>query len=917
LAGTRDFVGYNRAALNPRFHVNIAERTRLGRYEIRAKIGAGGMGEVYRAYDPKISRDVAIKVLTAELAANADRVARFEQEAQAAGALNHPNILAIYDVDTQQGVLYVVSELLEGEELRDCLNNGTIPLRKTIDYAQQVVSGLTAAHEKGIIHRDLKPENLFITKDERVKILDFGIAKLTTQAQSTNPDISEDATRKVLTNPGVIMGTVGYMSPEQVRGEKSDHRSDIFSFGAILHEMLTGRRAFKRETMAETMTAILKEEPAELSASNPNINPALERIVNRCLEKKPERRFQSTADLGFALDALSVPTNSSGRDLTIAAGAAVIEAKKSTWRARVPWIVAAVALAIAVLAVGAVSISRRSANEAQPVRLSFNPPPELLFNDTQHDAAVISPDGQKIAFTATSADGKSMLYVRNLDSSEVKLLPGSENALEPFWSPDSRSVGYGSNGKLKRSELTGANAQVLCDAPRLLGGTWNKEGTIVFGPGYRMTLMQVPARGREPKPVEMKTDVDDLEHRYPYFLPDGRHFLFHRKGGIWAGSLDSLELKQIGDVRGVGVYAPPGWLIFIQNATLVAQPFDAGKLTLSGEPLPILTGAKINGNSRRFSVSDNGVLVWQGLWQREYQLVWYDRSGKQTGAIDTPMEVSVGQSPMLSPDGKRVAVRRAKASSEADANPGAASNLWIIDLDKGTGQRITSTFSQMPVWSPDGNRILYNNGNNIVVKAANGSGEAETLLQRTAFPAAWSSDGRFIIFTERAGKTRMDMWALPMFGDRKEYLLSNSAFEEFNPQLSPNGRWLAYTSDETGTFEIYVQSFSTDGKLGADKKIISTGGGKLPVWRRDGSELFFLAVDGQMMASSVKTTGPEFEFTPPKPLFKTRTLSVEGSIYHEYDVSPDGQRFLIGTLIGDTKAAPPTVIMNWTALLKK
>jgi serine/threonine protein kinase len=711
--------------------------TTLGRYKIRSKIGEGGMGEVYRAFDSKIGREVAIKVLPAEFAANKERVARFEQEAQAAGGLNHPNILAIHDVDTANNVLYVVSELLEGEELRAHLNHGAVPLRKTIEYAQQIVSGLCAAHEKGIVHRDLKPENLFITTDERVKILDFGIAKLTTSPPSTNADISEDATRKVLTNPGMVMGTVGYMSPEQVRGQTADHRSDISSFGAILHEMITGRRAFKRETMAETMTAILKEEPEELTASNPNISPALERIVNRCLEKKRERRFQSTADLGFALDALSAPTSSSGRELTTAASVAVAETKKSAWRAQLPWIATGVFALIAAGTLLFTYLNRTTLTTAKPVRLSFNPPPNLSFNDDHPDAAVISPDGQKIAFTATSEDGKRMLYVRNIDAPEATLLPGSENAIEPFWSPDSRSIAYGSNGKLKRSDLTGVNAQALCDSPRLIGGTWNKDGVIVFAPGYRMTLIQVPAQGGESKPVNMQIESNDLEHRSPYFLPDGRHFLFHRLGGVWAGSLDSPEIKQIGDVRGVALYAPPSWLIFLRNDALVAQAFDAGKLALAGEPIPIITGGKNTPGVRRFSVSDNGVLVWQGQWQRDYQLVWYDRAGKQTGAIDAATKVAVGQSPMLSPEGKRLVVRRAMGPTGAD------SNLWVVDLEKGTGLRITSTFSQMPVWSPDGSRIAYNNGNNIAVKAANGSGEAEVVLQRTAFPAAWSPDGRF------------------------------------------------------------------------------------------------------------------------------------------------------------------------------
>jgi len=890
---------------------NISPNSTIAQYTIVSKIGAGGMGEVWCARDPRLGRDVAIKILPADFAAHADRLSRFEQEARATSTLNHPNILTVYDIGTHHGSPYIVAELLDGEELRDRLDTGTIPVRKTIDYAQQILNGLSAAHEKGIIHRDLKPENLFVTKDERVKILDFGIAKLTSSPQSTKSDISEDATRKVLTNPGMVLGTVGYMSPEQVRGEPADHRSDIFSFGAILHEMITGRRAFKRETMAETMTAILKEEPEELSASNPNISPALERVVNRCLEKKPERRFQSTADLGFALDALSAPTSSSGRELTTAAGVAVAETKRSAWRAQLPWIATGVLALIAAGALLFAYLNRTTSTTAKPVRLSFIPPPELSFNDDHPDAAVISPDGQKIAFTATSADRKRMLYVRNIDTPEAAVLPGSENALEPFWSPDSRSIAYGANGKLKRSDLTGANAQALCDSPRLIAGTWNKDGIIVFAPGYRMTLMQVPAQGGEAKPVNMKTESDDLEHRSPYFLPDGRHFLFSRKNAIWAGSLDSPEIKQIGEVRGSALYAPPGWLIFLQNDVLVAQAFDAGKLALAGEPMPIITGAKNPPGARRFSVSDNGVLVWQGPWQRDYQLVWYDRAGKEAGAIDAPMKVPVGQSPMLSPDGKRIVVRRAMSPAGAD------SNLWVVDLEKGTGLRITTMFSQMPVWSPDGSRIVYNNGNNIVVKAANGSGEAETLVQRTAFPADWSRDGRFIIFMERGVKTRTDLWALPMFGARKEYLLSNSAFDEQNPQLSPDGRWLAYASDETGDYEIYVQSFSADGKPGAGKKLVSTSGGRLPVWRRDSSELFFIAADGQMMASSVKTGGTEFEFTTPKPLFKTRTISLEGSIYHEYDVSPDGQRFLIGTLIGDTKAAPPTVILNWTAALKK
>ena len=898
----------------------ISPNTTFGQYSIVSKIGEGGMGEVYRARDPKLGRDVAIKVLPASLSENTDRLSRFEQEAQAAGALNHANILSIYHIGTHDGAPYIVSELLEGETLRDRMAGGPLAQRKATDYALQIAKGLAAAHDKGIVHRDIKPDNIFITDDGRVKILDFGLAKLIAPVDGVESQ-TEVPTRKVNTDPGTVMGTMGYMSPEQLKGKHVDHRSDIFSFGAILYEMLSGKRAFRGDSMAETMSAILREDPPDLSETNKTISPALERVVRHCLEKNPAERFHSARDLAFAIESLSGSAISSGQTATMATFTAEMEGSNgiSRWfaNAKFAWIVGAVLL-VGLLSALALLYFNRASSDTHAVRLAFNPPPELAFNDTQPNAAVISPDGQKIAFTATSADGKTMLYVRNLDSMEAKLLPGSENALEPFWSPDSRSLAYGSNGKLKRSDLTGANAQVLCDSARLIGGTWSKDGIIVFAPDYRTTIMQVSAQGGEPQPVKMKTEDNGVErHRFPYFLPDGRHFLFFREQkGIWVGSLDSPEIKQIVVQPGVAVYAPQGWLIFIQNDTLVAQTFDAGKLALTGEPIPIIIEAQTSRAVRRFSVSDNGVLVWQGPWQRDYQLVWYDRTGKQTGAIDAPTNVSVGQSPMLSPDGKRVVVRR-EMNSGTGPTVGTGSNLWVIDLEKGTGLRITSTFSQTPVWSPDGSRVAYNTGNGVAVKAANGSGDPETLLTRTAFTSTWSPDSRFIIFMERGVKSRMDLWALPMFGERKEYQLSNSQFDEQTPQLSPDGRWLAYTSDETGNHEIYVQSFSADGKLGADKKRVSTSGGRLPIWRRDGSELFFIAADAQMMASSVKTDGAEFQFDTPKPLFKTRTLALEGAIFREYDVSPDGQRFLIGTLIGESTAPPPTVILNWTALLKK
>lgn len=586
--------------------------------------------------------------------------------------------------------------------------------------------------------------------------------------------------------------------------------------------------------------------------------------------------------------------------------------RRATWRSRfvlrerLPWLAACLFALIAASAIGYTYLNRSSASE-KAVRLSFDPPAELSFNDVLPDWAVISPDGQKIVFSATDASGKNMLYVRELNSPEVKLLPGSDNPIEPFWSPDSKSVGYGSNGKLKRSDLSGGNAQVLCDSARMVGGTWSKDGVIVFGPDYRQPLVQVLAKGGEPQPVAMNVEDNSGErHRYPYFLPDGRHFLFYRElKGIWAGSLDSPEIKQVVPDNSPTVYSKDGWLIFIRNDALMAQAFDSNTLTLSGEPVTIIADQKSWINNFRFSASDTGTLVWQGTWERDYQLVWFDRAGKQVGTVEAPAKVAVGMDPRISPDGKRIAIKRSPPST-----------IWVIDTEKDNSVRITADFGQMPVWSPDGSRVAYSDGPGLSAKASNGLGDAETLLAGGApFPFSWSPDGRYIIFLRRGVKTRLDIYALSLMGEHKESLLLNSPFDDDCPSLSPDGKWLAYAADDTGGPEIYVQSFE-DGKLGADRKRISTTGGRLPVWNRKGDELFFIATDGNLMSTNVKASAAEFESSPPIALFKTRMLGRFGAV-HEFDISPDGQRFLIGTLIGEPTAPPPTVILDWKAALKK
>ncbi len=880
---------------------------RIGAYQILALLGKGGMGEVYRARDTRLDRDVAIKVLPAALTNDPDRLSRFALEAKVTGALNHPNILTVHDIGNHDGAPYIVAELLEGDPLREPMSQGALPVRKALEYAQQIIAGLAAAHEKGIVHRDLKPENLFVTKDGRVKILDFGLAKL--KAPLNTPAGSDVATQKQLTTPGTVMGTVAYMSPEQVRGETVDHRSDLFSFGLILFEMLRGERAFQKATMAETMTAILHDELPELSETNAKISPQLEKLVQHCLEKKPERRFQSAQDLGFALEALATL---SGTTSPTAGNVSALRMLlvQSGWRERSVWLGFAVTSLISLM-LGMLYFNRPVA-DARAVRLTFQPPPDVPFNDAEFDRVIVSPDGQKLVFSALSAEDKWQLWVRPLDSLEAQPLPDTDYAVDPFWSPDSRSLAFGVQGKLKRLDLAGGSARIICDAPRMTGGTWSNDGVIVFGADYGSVLFQVSATGGEPKPVTINDAVPgNAGQSSPAFLPDGNHFLFtklsHAKPGIWVGSLDSPVVKQVMAEGSQAVYVTPGWLLLLRNDVLMAQMFDASSLALKGEANPIVTKpANYPDPDGVFSVSNTGVLIWQSSWERDYQLVWFDRAGKQVGTVGAPLKVSAGQEPHLSPDEKRVANKR-------------AGNIWVTDLTRDNGIRLTTLFSQNLIWSPDSHRIAYNSTNRegvqgIFQKAANGVGEEELLFNGIVFPADWSPDGRFILFRRYGASTRFDIWGFALTGDRQGQALLNSAFDETYPQLSPDGRWLAYSSDESGSYEIYVRSFTVDGKVGDDKQRISTNGGKQPIWRGDGKELFYIASDGQMMAVAVKLGEAAFESSAPQSLFKTKMLA---RVVHEYDASADGQRFLIGTRIGESKAAPPTVILNWMAEMKR
>ena len=883
--------------------LTITPGTKLGRYEIRSKIGEGGMGVVYRARDEKLNRDVAVKVLPAAFSENADRLHRFEQEAQAAGALNHPNILVVYDVGIHEGAPYVVSELLEGETLRELINDSPLSSRKAIDYACQIALGLAAAHEKGIVHRDLKPDNVFITRADRVKILDFGVAKLIQPAggEVAQTDI---ATRKVHTDPGTVLGTAGYMSPEQVRGRPVDHRSDIFSFGAVLYEMLSGRRAFHGDSAIETLNAILKEEPPGIAATNPQTSPALERLVCHCLEKSPERRFQSASDVAFALEALSGQSGST-------AATTVDAPLRRINRERLTWIAVLLLLLVISLTLAFAYFSRAQTN-TRAVRLALTPP----RNMSAPGEVMVSPDGFQVAFTALNAEGKRLLWLRPLDSLNAQALPGTDGARSPFWAPDSRFVGFFAGGKLNKIDTSGGRPQSLCEAPESTGGAWNRDGVIIFSGGGE-GFYRVSANGGSPSRLT-KLDGKEEAHRWPYFLPDGRHFVFLGDAErtedhlIKVGSLDSSTSQTLLNAISRVAYAS-GHLLFVRQGTLVAQPFDPDSLKLTGEPITIADQIADVGENHEFdfSVSEKGFLVYQS-GNPTSQLTWFDRTGKQVGTVGQPDNyVHVA----LSPDQGHAAVELL----DADGRNG---DVWLFDLARGISSRLTfdPQWDFGPQWSPDGSRILFSSNRsgrgavNLYQKLASGAGDDQLVLESgTAKFVMSCSREQFTLYENydySNPKMKIGLWFVPLSGDRqpKPYLQSTS-FDQMEGQFSPDGRWVAFASNESGPYEVYVQSFPASNA----KTQISTGGGVWPEWRADGKELFYISADKNLMAVSIKT-GDVVAGSVPTVLFPMNAKAGNG---YSYAVAADGQRFLINRLVEGNNPAPITVVLNWTSDLKR
>ena len=888
--------------------MTLASGTKLGRYEIRSKIGEGGMGEVYLARDTQLGRDVAVKVLPSEFSQDAERLHRFEQEACAASALNHPNILSIYDVGTHDGSPYVVSELLEGQTLRQRTSGTTLPQRKTIDYALQVVHGLAAAHEKGIVHRDLKPDNLFITNDGRVKILDFGLAKLT-GAGDTQLSQTSIPTRRVDTDPGKVMGTVGYMSPEQVKGRAVDHRSDIFSFGAILYEMLSGRRAFHGESAAETMSAILKEDPPDLSETNQRIPPALERLVNHCLEKNPEERFHSASDLAFALEALSGSTSAATQAVSVPTLA-------PRWIRRhvlTGWLIAAVAVLLVIIVLAFTYFRRVPIAESAATRF-YVPPPESTGFSGASD--FISPDGRRIVFSAVGKDGKRELWIRSLDSLDAQQLPGTENGFQAFWSPDSRFIGFFSGPKLKKVEVSGGPATTLADAVAGHGGAWSRDGTIVFGATPGGPLYRISSAGG---PATNVTTIDETQnqivHSWPHFLPDGHHFLYlarsalREKSAIYVGSVDGSAPKFLINADSTPRYAL-GYILFLRERTLMAQAFDAAKLQVTGDAFPVAEQVGVNPANGRafFSVSDNGVLVYRTGTGAEARIAWFDRSGKEIGQLGTTSQIV---SLALSPDNKRIAISRIN-------NQSGSIDLWLIDQERETRFTFDPADETSPVWSPDGSQVAFTSSRagsfGIYVKSSTGAGNEELLLKSNnpKISHDWSPDGRFILYADIDPKTGNDLWILPLFGDRKPFVFLQTPFGEGQGRFSPDGKWVAYNSNESGTLQVYVRPFPP----AAGQWMVSTNGGSQPRWSGTGKELFYAGPDRKLMVVEVTEDGSNFTAGSPKPLFDTRTTPFFAGARF-YDVTNNGQRFVMVIPVEESSPSPLTVVLNWTAGVKK
>ncbi len=865
---------------------------RIGPYEIVEPLGAGGMGEVYRGRDPRLGRDVALKVLPDAFAADPERMARFAREAQLLASLNHPHIAMLYGLEESGGVRALAIELVEGPTLAERAASGAIPLEESLQYARQIADALEAAHDRGIIHRDLKPANVKLTREGAVKVLDFGLAKALDdppQASSVHnsPTLSLAATRA-----GVIMGTAAYMAPEQARGAAVDRRADIWSWGVLVFELLAGGKMFESPTVSDTLAAVLRAdvEWSRLPATTP---PHIVRLLRRCLERDPRRRLQAIGEARLALDEL--PAEPPPPQVAPA------PSRMNRWLAAL----AGVAL-LAAAGLGIVLATRRPP-EAKVRKYQIASDPEFTFGHTPS----ISPDGRRMAITihpTKSGPTRHLIAIRSLDGLSTQILPGTEDGREPFWSPDSRHLAFITPTQLKRIEPGAGPPVTVCELPEgnaTARGDWSADGTIIFGVGE---LFRVSAGGGLPAKLPALAGERRVS---PRLLPGGR-YLFRMQGvqaGVAVGAFDSPQVTRLIAAAGPAVFAPlapgasQGYLVFLRERTLLAQRFDAAKPALSGEPFPLAESVD-SVPGAMFDVAGTEVLTYRSGSRGEFQLTWLERDGKTQPAWNPGAYVALA----LSPDGKRVVLVEGTPPKQ---------DLWMLELERKTYSRFTFDAGREfgPVWSPDGRQIAYGAGTEsegrILVKSAGGSGSEETLLKERGTPQDWSADGKFLIYTTGSrGTARTDIWVLPMTGEKKPRAWLQTQFAEFAARFSPDGKYIAYASDESGRFEVYVRPFpdATQGKWQ-----VSTEGGNHPQWSRDGKHLYYFGLGFQkpMMEVPVKIAGGSFEAGAPKPLFDSGITGASTGVQPRYARSPDG-RFLVITS-PDSSDGPMTMVLNWAA----
>jgi Tol biopolymer transport system component len=883
--------------------VPLPAGSKLGRYEVLAHIGSGGMGEVYRARDTRLEKTVAIKTIATAYAQDPSAQPRFERERRLTASLEHPHICRLLDAGRENGIEYIAMEYLEGESLQDRLGRGPMPVHAAIGYGIEIAEALNYAHKQGVVHRDLKPANVFLTPTG-VKVLDFGLAKLRNADRGTTV-MSGDTAPLDATQAGTLIGSAPYMAPERLEGRTADYRSDIFAFGLVLYEMLTGRRAFDGTSPAALIAAILSGEPPPLALDHPKAAD-LEWVIRKALAKNPDERWQSMGDVQALLKRIA---------------GTQFETTKPR-QSRIPAAAALVALAAVAGVAGAIWFAWRwSSREpaAPPLVFTVHPPAGGAFTPTEGSVQAaqlaLSPDGRSLAFVATGPDGVSRLWVREFATIEPVSLPGTEDATYPFWSPDGRALGFFARSELRRVDLSGGPPRMLAAAPNGRGGAWNANGEILFCPSTVDSIRRVASTGGE---VREATALDvtrgETSHRWPHFLPDGNRFVYFARttsesqaphAGIYLASLDGDAPRLLVNTGNSAVFVPPDNLLFIREGTLLAQRIDLERATLAGDPAPVADRVGTSSNFYgAFSASHTGVIAY-ATEAMASELRWLDRTGAPGETVDAGRHVDF----QLSPDGRFVAV--ADVDPETDRP-----DIFILDLTRGTRLRLTSSpaTDASPVWSPDGRTIVFRSNrervHDLYLKDTSGVSVERPfhVSQNAKYPTSWSADGRWIAFHTSGGKTLLDVIVAEAGTTAAPKPFLTSRFDEVQADFSPDGRWIAYASEEAGRFEVYLRSLDA-----SDTRVqVSTSGGSDPHWRADGRELYYISLDRTLTAVAVREGRNSIELGAPERLFHVGDVVLREPYRSSYDVAADGRRFLVRVATDDVRSTPLTVLLNWS-----